>query len=151
MTSQQALPAQDAPTTRDAVPTAQRMLAQAAAAGFGIVVAFQVSLALGAPLGAAAWSGAHPGVLPDELRVASSVSAVVWLLAAVVVLARGGMGLPLPPRVALGGIRALLVLLGVGAVMNAASSSPWERFGWAPFVVVLVVLVGLLARRMPRT
>lgn len=151
MTSQQALPTQDAPTTRGTVPTTQRRLAQAAAAGFGIVVAFQVSLALGAPFGAAAWSGAHPGVLPDELRVASSVSAVVWLFAAVVVLARGGMGLPLPPRLALGGTRALLALLGVGAVMNAASSSPWERFGWAPFVVVLVVLVALLARRMPRT
>lgn len=139
-----------APTTAGIAP-APRGLAQAAAAGFGIVVAFQVALAAGAPLGDAAWSGAHSGVLPDELRVASSVSAVVWLLAAVVVLARGGMGVHLPPRVALGGTRAILGVLGVGAVMNVASSSPWERYGWAPFIVVLVVLVSLLARRIPRT
>ncbi|MEP7762528.1 hypothetical protein [Sanguibacter sp. 25GB23B1] len=138
-------------TTAAAIATAPRGLAQAAAAGFGIVVAFQVAVAAGAPLGDAAWSGAHSGVLPDELRVASSVSAVVWLLAAVVVLARGGMGVPLPPRAALGGTRVILGILGVGAVMNAASSSPWERYGWAPFIVVLLVIVARLARRIPRT
>lgn len=129
--------------------TSQRRLAQAAASGFGIVVAFQVAVAAGAPFGDAAWSGAHSGVLPNELRAASSVSALVWALAAVIVLARGGMGAPLPPRVALGGTRVLLGVLGLGALMNAASSSPWERFGWAPFVLVLLVLVALLARRDP--
>ncbi|MBB2924900.1 hypothetical protein [Cellulomonas cellasea] len=88
--------------------------------------------------------------MPDELRVASSVSAVVWLLAALVVLARGGLGVRLPVRVGRTGVRALVGLLGLGAVMNAASSSPWERFGWAPFVVVLLVLCVLLARRGPQ-
>ncbi|GEA87899.1 hypothetical protein [Cellulomonas cellasea] len=127
-----------------------RRLAVAAASGFALVTAFQVALAAGAPLGVAAWSGAHPGRLPDELRVASSVSAVVWLLAALVVLARGGVGVRLPARVGRTGVRALVGLLGLGAVMNAASSSPWERFGWAPFVVVLLVLCVLLARRGPR-
>ncbi|MFS0701318.1 hypothetical protein AB6N24_15215 [Cellulomonas sp. 179-A 4D5 NHS] len=127
-----------------------RRLAVAAASGFALVTAFQVALAAGAPLGAAAWSGAHPGRLPDELRVASSVSAVVWLLAALVVLARGGVGVALPARVGRTGVRALVGLLGLGAVMNAASSSPWERYGWAPFVVVLLVLCVLLARRGPQ-
>lgn len=127
-----------------------RRLAVAAASGFALVTAFQVALAAGAPLGAAAWSGAHPGRLPDELRVASSVSAVVWLLAALVVLARGGVGVRLPARVGRTGVRALVGLLGLGAAMNAASSSPWERYGWAPFVVVLLVLCALLARRAPQ-
>jgi hypothetical protein len=30
--------------------------------------------------------------------------------------------------------------------MNAASSSPWERFGWAPFTLALSILCVLLAR-----
>jgi hypothetical protein len=127
-----------------------RRLATAAAAGFGLVVAFQTALAAGAPLGAAAWSGAHDGQLPEELRVASSVSAVVWLLAALVVLARGGIGLRLPATVGLVGVRILVAVLALGAVMNVASSSPWERYGWAPFIVVLLVLCVLLARRGPQ-
>ncbi|MCF4121689.1 hypothetical protein L1785_11920 [Antribacter sp. KLBMP9083] len=127
-----------------------RRLATAAAAGFGIIVAFQVALAAGAPLGAAAWSGAHPGRLPEELRVASSVSAVVWLLATLVVLARGGMGVRLPATAARVGVRLLVALLALGAVMNLASSSPWERYGWAPFSLVLLVLCVLLARRGPQ-
>lgn len=135
---------------RRAATPAQRRLAVAAASGFALVTAFQVALAAGAPLGAAAWSGAHPGRLPDDLRVASSVSAVVWLLAALVALARGGAGVRLPPRVGRTGVRALAGLLGLGAVMNAASSSPWERFGWAPFTLVLLVLCVLLARRGPQ-
>ncbi|MGW6130398.1 hypothetical protein ACWFNE_10265 [Cellulomonas sp. NPDC055163] len=140
-------------TATGAVPATaprDRRLAIAAASGFALVTAFQVALAAGAPLGAAAWSGAHPGRLPDDLRVASSVSAVVWLLAALVVLARGGVGVRLPARAGRTGVRALVGLLGLGAVMNAASSSPWERYGWAPFVVVLLVLCVLLARRAPQ-
>lgn len=138
------------PVEPGAPTPAQRRLAVAAASGFALVTAFQVALAAGAPLGAAAWSGAHPGRLPDDLRVASSVSAVVWLLAALVVLARGGAGVRLPARVGRTGVRTLAGLLGLGAVMNAASSSPWERFGWAPFTLALLVLCVLLARRGPQ-
>jgi hypothetical protein len=36
--------------------------------------------------------------------------------------------------------------LGLGALMNFASSSPWERFGWGPFTLVLVVFGVILAR-----
>lgn len=137
-------PVHSSPTLRT------RRLATAAAAGFGVVVAFQVALAAGAPLGAAAWSGAHPGQLPQDLRVASSVSAVVWLLATLVALARGGVGVRLPRAVSRIGVRVLVAVLGLGAVMNVASSSPWERYGWAPFIVVLLVLCVLLARRGPQ-
>jgi hypothetical protein len=43
-------------------------------------------------------------------------------------------------------IWALTVLLAAGAVMNAASSSPWERFGMAPFIVAMTALSWRLAR-----
>lgn len=32
------------------------------------------------------------------------------------------------------------------ALMNLASSSPWERFGWAPFTVLLAVAAFVAAR-----
>ena len=44
----------------------------------GALVAFQVALAAGAPWGEVSWGGGHVGVLPEQLRVASGVSAVLW-------------------------------------------------------------------------
>ncbi len=111
-----------------------------AAAGFLFIGAFQVALALGAPLGRAAWGGANR-VIPPRLRRASAVAAVVWLLAAGLILARAGViDLPVPTIVLVIGAWALVVLSGLGALVNLASSSPWERFGWAPYAATLAVL-----------
>jgi hypothetical protein len=115
-------------------------IALLAAAGFLGIAVFQVALALGAPLGHAAWGGANR-VIPARLRRASAVAAVVWLLAAVLVLGRGGvLDLPLPEIVVIGGAWALVVLSALGALVNLASSSRWERYGWAPYAAVLAVL-----------
>ncbi|WP_159800760.1 hypothetical protein [Arthrobacter zhaoguopingii] len=120
-------------------PTPQRTAA-AAAAGFSVIAAFQASLALGAPFGEAAFGGSSSGKLPPGLRAASAVSMVVWLLAALTVLARGRPG-PVPAGRALRwGVRGLIVLLAAGTLLNAASSSPWERFFWAPLALVLLLL-----------
>ncbi|MHA7261813.1 hypothetical protein ACX80W_01280 [Arthrobacter sp. TMN-37] len=114
--------------------------AAAAAAGFSVIAAFQASLALGAPLGEAAFGGASGGRLPPELRAASAVATVVWLLAALTVLARGRQG-PVPAgRAIRWGLRGFIVLLAAGTLLNAASSSPWERFLWAPLALVLLLL-----------
>ncbi|TDK25507.1 hypothetical protein E2F48_09650 [Arthrobacter crusticola] len=114
--------------------------AAAAAAGFSVIAAFQASLALGAPFGEAAFGGSNSGQLPPGLRAASAVSMVVWLLAALMVLARG-RSVPAPAgRAVRWGVRGFIVLLAVGTLLNAASSSPWERFLWAPLALVLLLL-----------
>jgi hypothetical protein len=51
-----------------------------AAVGFMGIAAFQAALALGAPLGRAAWGGAHMR-LPTGLRIASALATVFWVLA----------------------------------------------------------------------
>lgn len=122
-------------------------VAAAAAGGFLVVSAFQVTAALGAPVGPAAFGGAHDGVLPGELRVVSAVAAGAWGVAALHALAAGGVVRRLPR---LADRRISWGLVGVttlGALMNAASSSPWERFGWAPYTAGLAVLCLVLARR----
>ena len=125
----------------------RRGVASALATGLLIVAAFQAALTLGAPWGAAAQGGTNPGRLPDDLRLASGIAAIVFLLAALIVLAKGGRNDPhLPPVVVRVGTWVIVVLLGVGVLMNAASSSPWERYGWAPFTLVLFVLSVLLVR-----
>jgi hypothetical protein len=75
------------------------------------------------------------------------VATIVWLLAALVVLARGGYALvALPEAVARVGTWVLVGLLALGTVMNLASSSAWERFGWGPFTLALLILGIALAR-----
>ena len=116
------------------------------AVGFVAIAVFQAALALGAPLGRAAWGGTRIH-LPPGLRVASGIAVVFWSLAAVVVLARADVDATfVPDVVARWGTWILVVVLAVGAAMNAASSSPWERFLWAPLALVLGVLCFFVAR-----
>ncbi len=120
---------------------AVRVAAMAAAICFLVIAAFQVALVLGAPLGRAAWGGAYDEQLPMGLRIASGVAAGVWVLAALIVLGRAGFRVVrLPIGVLRWGTWVLVGLLFVGALMNVASSSGWERFGWGPLALILVAL-----------
>jgi hypothetical protein len=116
-----------------------------AAIAFLILAGFQAALAAGVPWGRAAWGGRQTR-LPQRLRVASAVSIVVWLLAALIVLDRAGIPVvDLPDVLSTWGTWVLVVLLPLGAIMNLASSSPYERFGWAPFALVTAVLTLVVA------
>ena len=120
-----------------------------AALGLLGIALFQIALALGAPLGHAAWGGGHD-VLPTSLRVASAVAVAIWLLAALVVTARAAVPtVPLAPVVTRWGTWLVAALLFVGAIMNVASSSPWERFGWAPVALILAGLCVIVAFNAP--
>jgi hypothetical protein len=123
-----------------------RSAAVAASIGFLAIAAFQAALAIGAPLGRAAWGGTRPD-LPVGLRIASGVAIVVWLGAAAIVLGRAGIEiLPFPDGLLRVGSWVLLVVLAIGALMNFASQSPWERFLWGPLAVALAVLTWTIAR-----
>lgn len=113
-------------------------------------------MALGAPLGKAAWGGQHEGVLPTRLRVASGVAAVVvYPLIIVLVLASVGRiaGEWLPWT----GTAVTWVLAGVftvGGMANLASRSKIERY-WAPISLVIAGCCGIVAtqisfQRVPR-
>jgi hypothetical protein len=115
-----------------------------AAIGLGFVAAFQLAIALGAPLGRASWGGTHAGVPPPKLRIASGVAAVVWAAAALVVLGRADLG-PLSGGFLRWAAWVLVGVLVLGALTNVASRSRWERFGWAPFTAVLALLCGIVA------
>jgi hypothetical protein len=114
-----------------------------------LVTAFQAALALGAPLGRAAWSGKHPGVLPPRLRVASGVAAlVIYPLIMFVVLAAGGLiGWPWSSGTARIVMWALAGLFALGAAANAASRSSAERI-WAPVALGVAVCCAVIARAL---
>lgn len=105
------------------------------------VALFQAALALGAPWGAAAWGGSHPGVLPARLRAASTAGAVAWIGAATV--AAGFVGGEAARRRVLRGTTGFA---SVSVLLNAASPSPVERVVWTPLTVVGTAL-GALALR----
>ena len=120
--------------------------AKAAAAGFGVVAVFLLGLALGAPWGRATQGGFIEGTLPPELRIVSSVSMVIIIGAAFVVLGRAGYWGDRFSRAFRLGAWALVAYLAFGVLLNLASSSPWERFGWAPYTLLLAVATFVVAR-----
>jgi hypothetical protein len=118
-------------------PFEPRTAAVIVVAGLILITAFQLALALGAPLGRAAWGGTNDR-LPTRLRQSSAVAVVIWLVAAAIVLARADyLTLPGPPWLVTAGAWVVVALLGLGAIVNFASSSPWERFGWGPLAAIL--------------
>jgi hypothetical protein len=117
-----------------------QVLAFAAASGFLAIMTFEILLAIGLPLGRAAWGGAHER-LPRRLRMASAATVPVYLVAALIVLGRAGVW----GRGALDGVYewgtwVLVGAMALGAVLNLASRSKWERFIMSPLAAVLAVL-----------
>jgi hypothetical protein len=126
--------------------SAQRKAAIAAAVGFLVIAAFEAALALGAPLGRAAWGGTYVH-LPMSLRIASGFAIGVWALAALIVLVRGGFEvLPLRPAFVRRGTWILVGVSVLAALMNLASPSNWERFVWGPVALILATLCLVVAR-----
>ncbi|MFZ0013796.1 MAG: hypothetical protein WAL25_06720 [Acidimicrobiia bacterium] len=115
-----------------------------AVALIAVLTVFQLALALGAPAGAAAWGGSHPGVLPTRLRVASALVALFFYpVVAIELLNAAGVidvGLELSPL----WLWVLAGLFALGALANFASRSKVERI-WGPVSLALAVCCGVIA------
>lgn len=112
----------------------------------GVIIVFQMAVALGAPLGKAAWGGQHEGVLPKRLRIASGVAAlVIYPFILVAVLGSAGFieGDFLPWN-----DRQLMWLLGglfmLGGIANLVSRSTIERY-WAPVSIAIAICCWIIA------
>jgi len=127
-------------------PGLPKMAAVVAAAGFVLVAAYQVLLALGIAFSGAAWGGA---TLTSALRLASAVSAVVLILAALVVVGRAGYwGSRVPLAIFRLGTWILVVGMLLSALANFASPTVGERFFLGPSAVLLALLC-LATTRIP--
>ena len=131
--------------------TIARRAAIGAAILYGLIAAFQLALALGAPWGKAAFGGAveHPGI---ELRASSVVAIIVWSAAALIVLKRVGFNVwaPLPKKALPVAVWVLVGLSVVSTVLNAITPSALERAIWLPFSLVLTALLLVVAIRSRR-
>lgn len=102
----------------------------AAWVGTGILAAlivFQILLALGLPLGRAAWGGRHR-VLPSSLRLGSLAAVAILAVAAWILLARVGL---VPPGADRPSVRIFAWVFasyfGLNVLMNLFSRSKIER------------------------
>jgi hypothetical protein len=125
-----------------------RTAALAAVVGFGCLAAFQLALALGAPLGHAAWGGSESHLSTGE-RVGSAISVVFYCAAAWVVLGRAGLTGDSRRLVFSRGTWFLAVVFALSALMNFASQSSWERSLLGPTAALLAILCVVVARTPP--
>lgn len=122
-----------------------RIAAIVAVALLLVVIAFQISLALGAPFGKAAWGGRHEGVLPKRLRIASGAAGiVVYPLVILAVLSFSGV---IDKHVLPGNGEIVAWLLAgiflLGGLANLASRSVPERY-WAPVSIVVATCCAII-------
>ena len=119
-------------------------IAEAAGLTASILVAalwiFQLLLAAGVPLGRAAFGGENR-VLSKKLRIVSAASAVVFVAAFYVILARSGFfGKASKASTSVHAcIWVLVAIFGLSACANAASRSRTERRVMAPVALLLAV------------
>lgn len=111
----------------------------------GGLALFQLSLALGAPLGRFAWGGQHR-TLPLGLRIGSAVSILVYSAIAAVVLARADLlSAGMPDRVVRTATWVVVAYFFLGIGVNMASRSKPERTVMSPLVAVLCALCAVVA------
>lgn len=122
-----------------------RSAGAAAIAGFIGIAVFQGMLALGVALGKAAWGGGSDH-LSTALRVGSSISMVVWLIAAAIVAQRCGfLKMRFSPVLINRSTWALVGVMFLGSAVNWASRSPWERYTWGPINLLIALLCLIVA------
>jgi hypothetical protein len=109
-----------------------------------LLAAFQLALALGAPLGHFAWGGQHR-VLPARLRIGSAVSIMLYALFAIVAWDRVGAIEVFPDLFSQVAMWVIFGYSALGILMNAISRSRPERFTMVPVTIVLAVLSLLIA------
>ncbi len=125
----------------------RKLAASVAAAILAGLMLFQILLALGYPLGKAAWGGYYTE-LPAGLRIASVLSAAFYTAVISVVLSSARMlRAPFGPRFTRLSLWTLTALFLLGALMNLASQSCWERAIMTPLAFMLSVCCYSLARR----
>jgi hypothetical protein len=121
---------------------ALRRAAQAVTVGFASLAAFQAALAAGAPLGDAAWGGAHAHLTMPQ-RVSSAVAVAFYIVAILIVRGRAAGRVERRYR---WGAWGLAIALGLSGVANLASDSPWEHYLLAPVALVLAALCIVVAQ-----
>ena len=105
----------------------------------GVVILFQVALALGAPWGQVAMAGKYPGRLPTQMRVAAVIQVLVLFFLGAVVLTRAGLVFAQWYAASTLLIWGVVAFSALSLVLNLVTPSKWERIIWAPVAAVMLL------------
>ncbi|MDH3192935.1 MAG: hypothetical protein OEY55_04895 [Acidimicrobiia bacterium] len=105
----------------------------------GLVVLFQLALALGAPWGAIAMGGRYPGSYPHHLRGAAVVQALFIGAMAAVVLVRAGLVASPWFDISKSLVWVVVAFAALSTVLNLTTPSKWERRLWGPVTVLMLI------------
>jgi hypothetical protein len=109
------------------------------------VVAFQVALALGAPLGEFTLGGKYPGRLPANMRIVPVISGVLLSGFIVVVLARAGLAFSELAASSRLMVWFVVAYSGAGVLANYFTPSKRERRLWLPVVLLMLIASTIVA------
>jgi hypothetical protein len=119
---------------------AAQIAALVAATGFFGLMCFQILLALGFPLGQAAWGGKYRK-LPPELRIASLFSAGIIAFTSILVLEKANVfSVFNSPTIVTYGVWIFTAFLGLNTIGNFISRSKWEKRIMTPVSLILGLL-----------
>lgn len=104
----------------------------------GVVVLFQLCLALGAPWGAASMGGRFPGKYPPKMRSVAIVNMLILAFLILVVLVRADMLLPRFRSMSNIAIWFVVTFSALSLVLNIITPSKTERI-WAPAAAISLV------------
>lgn len=110
----------------------------------GIVILFQLCLAVGLPWGAASMGGKYPGKYPPKMRIVPVVNMVVLAFIAIIVLSRAGLMLAGMMSFSKVAIWVVAVFFLASTIMNTITPSKIERV-WAPVALIQLVAVVIIA------
>lgn len=106
---------------------------------------FQFLLAIGTPLGKFAWGGSYK-ILPKKLRIASTLSIIIYAIIAVFIVSRADLlNLVRDEFILRISMWVLFVYFLSGVVLNAISRSKYERITMTPICVLLCGCLLILA------
>jgi hypothetical protein len=119
---------------------AAQIAALVAATGFFGLMCFQILLALGFPLGQAAWGGKYRK-LPPGLRIASLFSAGIIAFTSILVLEKANVfSVFNSPTIVTYGVWIFTAFLGLNTIGNFISRSKWEKRIMTPVSLILGLL-----------
>lgn len=110
-----------------------------------LLALFQIALVLGAPLGKYAWGGQHSGKLPNNLRIASLSSLLIYAAIAFVATEKVGLTSVLPDAFTTVLWWITVGYLGIAILMNGISRSRPERYVMTPVAIALFVTALVIA------
>jgi len=110
-----------------------------------VIAIFQLSLALGAPLGEFTLGGKFPGKLPPKIRLAAIFQIIILVIFVITVASKSGIAFLSFYNLVKIAIWAVFAFFILGSLLNFSSPSKKERLVMGPLNLVALICTFIVA------